>query len=162
MMCMKNGARLLALGMLATIAAPGVVAAAGKARVADAGSPTVLVTGSNRGIGLALVQHYAGAGWNVIATCRNPREADELQALGTQNPQVIVEKLDVADHKAIEKLAARYQGTPIDLLINNAALLGDLPKQKVGGLDYAQFEEIMKGYHDLVEFGRREIYKIEG
>jgi hypothetical protein len=25
-----------------------------------------------------------------------------------------------------------------------------------------QYEEIMKGYHDLVESGRREIYKIEG
>ena len=28
--------------------------------------------------------------------------------------------------------------------------------------DMKQFEEIMKGYHDLVEHGRREIYKIEG
>ncbi len=28
--------------------------------------------------------------------------------------------------------------------------------------DMKKFEEIMKGYHDLVENGRREIYKIEG
>ena len=28
--------------------------------------------------------------------------------------------------------------------------------------DAKQFEEIMKGYHDLVDYGRREIYKIEG
>ena len=28
--------------------------------------------------------------------------------------------------------------------------------------DMKKFEEIMKGYHDLVEFGRREIYKLEG
>ncbi len=28
--------------------------------------------------------------------------------------------------------------------------------------DMKKFEEIMKGYHDLVEYGRREIYKIEG
>ena len=28
--------------------------------------------------------------------------------------------------------------------------------------DMKEFETIMKGYHDLVEFGRREIYKIEG
>jgi hypothetical protein len=28
--------------------------------------------------------------------------------------------------------------------------------------DAKQFEEIMKGYHDLVESGRREIYKVEG
>ena len=28
--------------------------------------------------------------------------------------------------------------------------------------DQKEFEAIMKGYHDLVEYGRREIYKIEG
>ncbi len=28
--------------------------------------------------------------------------------------------------------------------------------------DQKQMEEVMKGYHDLVDFGRREIYKIEG
>jgi len=28
--------------------------------------------------------------------------------------------------------------------------------------DMKQFENIMKGYHELVEYGRREIYKIEG
>jgi hypothetical protein len=28
--------------------------------------------------------------------------------------------------------------------------------------DLKKFEEIMKGYHDLVERGRREIYKLEG
>jgi hypothetical protein len=28
--------------------------------------------------------------------------------------------------------------------------------------DMKQFEEIMKGYHDLVDYGKREIYKIEG
>ena len=28
--------------------------------------------------------------------------------------------------------------------------------------DLKQYEEIMKGYHDLVDYGKREIYKIEG
>ena len=28
--------------------------------------------------------------------------------------------------------------------------------------DMKEFENLMKGYHDLVEYGRREIYKIEG
>jgi hypothetical protein len=34
---------------------------------------TVLVTGSNRGIGLAFVTHYATQGWNVIAAVRDVR-----------------------------------------------------------------------------------------
>ena len=45
----------------------------------DASQPTVLITGSNRGIGFAFVQYYSKNGWNVIATCRNPNKADDLQ-----------------------------------------------------------------------------------
>ena len=46
----------------------------------DTEQPTVLITGSNRGIGLAFAQHYAAAGWNVIATARKPESAQELRA----------------------------------------------------------------------------------
>lgn len=135
--------RALAASLVVVMSVNTTVMAVENPPVGAAGS-TVLVTGANRGIGLALAQHYAGAGWKVIATCRNPAEAADLKALAAQNAKVIVEKLDVADHRGIEDLAARYRGTPIDLLINNAAVLGDLPKQKVGGLDYGEFEQVMK------------------
>jgi len=39
------------------------------------GKPTVLITGSNRGIGLEFAKQYAEKGWNVIATARKPGEA---------------------------------------------------------------------------------------
>ena len=39
-------------------------------------SPTVLITGANRGIGLELARQYAEKGWGVIATARNPGGAD--------------------------------------------------------------------------------------
>ena len=45
----------------------------------------VLVTGSSRGIGLALVRSLAMRGDRVIATCRRPGEASELQALANQH-----------------------------------------------------------------------------
>ena len=38
----------------------------------EAERPTVLITGSNRGIGLGFARYYAAEGWNVIATCRKP------------------------------------------------------------------------------------------
>ncbi|MCW8874768.1 MAG: SDR family NAD(P)-dependent oxidoreductase, partial [Gammaproteobacteria bacterium] len=41
-------------------------------------SKTILVTGSNRGIGLELVRQYASAGWQVHACCRDPEQATEL------------------------------------------------------------------------------------
>ena len=51
----------------------------------DPAQPTVLITGSNRGIGFGFVQHYAAAGWNVIATARSPESAAELQAFAADN-----------------------------------------------------------------------------
>ena len=67
------------------------------AKVQDPASPTILLTGSNRGVGLALVQEYAAQGWNVIATCRTPKKATELKALAAANPKMLIEQLDVTD-----------------------------------------------------------------
>jgi NAD(P)-dependent dehydrogenase (short-subunit alcohol dehydrogenase family) len=104
-----------------------------------AGASTVLVTGTNRGIGLEFVRQYAAQGWTVIATVRNPAAATELAALASSKPNIRIEKLDVTDVAAIETLAAKYRGQPIDVIINNAGTLGDVPKQKVGALDQAEF-----------------------
>ena len=41
----------------------------------------ILITGCSRGIGLGLVKYFAGAGFQVVATCRNPDKAPELAAL---------------------------------------------------------------------------------
>lgn len=109
----------------------------------DLDRPTVLITGSNRGIGLAFAQYYAAEGWNVIATARRPERADELKALQRQFPQVAIEQLDVTNLEQIDALAEAYRGQPIDVLINNAAVLGDLPTQKVGGLDRDAFQQVM-------------------
>lgn len=105
--------------------------------------PTVLITGSNRGIGLGFVRHYAAEGWNVIATCRKPDTADDLKAAQAEFPNVVIEPLDVTDDTQIRALVAKYEGQPIDLLVNNAAVLGPLPEQRVGGLDYDLFEQVM-------------------
>ena len=45
-------------------------------------TPSVLITGANRGLGLEFARQYAADGWQVIATCRRPSEASELTALG--------------------------------------------------------------------------------
>jgi NAD(P)-dependent dehydrogenase (short-subunit alcohol dehydrogenase family) len=97
---------------------------------------TVLITGSNRGIGLEFVRQYAAADWQVIATCRNPSGADELKALAASNPQIVLERLDVTDQKGIDTLAAKYADQPIDLLLNNAALLGSRADQSFVEQDY--------------------------
>lgn len=87
----------------------------------DPAKPTVLITGANRGIGLELASQYAGKGWNIIATARDPAEATELQALAKSDPRVVIEKLDVTDFAGVDALAAKYKDQPIDVLISNAA-----------------------------------------
>lgn len=104
---------------------------------------TVLVTGSNRGLGLEFVRQYAARGWKVIATARNLEAAPELNAIAAKNRNVTVDRLDVEDVGAIKALAAKYKGSAIDVLINNAGVLGDMKAQSPGALDYAEFEEVM-------------------
>jgi len=83
--------------------------------------PTVLITGANRGIGLELTRQYAAAGWDVIACCRKPKEAEALKAL---RGKVEVKALDVAKPASIAGLAAALKGRAIDVLLNNAGILG--------------------------------------
>ncbi len=109
------------------------------------GSPTVLITGSSKGHGLAFVNDYAERGWTVIATCRDPSKADRLQALAAQYPNVTVEELDVTDYVEVDALADRYKDTPIDVLnLNGAINTFRFGPNKFGEMDYDWFEEVMK------------------
>jgi NADPH:quinone reductase-like Zn-dependent oxidoreductase len=131
------------LALLALLVAAGATAAEpGDAGAAAAGGQgTVLITGANRGIGFEFVRQYAAKGYRVIATCRNPDDADALQDLARDNENIVVERLDLMDLDGIDALALRYQDQPVDVLINNAALMrGPDPEQTFGSFDYAEFD----------------------
>lgn len=83
----------------------------------------VLVTGSNRGIGLGLVRHYLQAGCRVIAAARAPEKSMELQKLETEHDiRLISVQLDVADEQSIANLANELRGMELDIVINNAGI----------------------------------------
>src|SRR5687768_16117656 len=89
---------------------------------------TVLITGSNQGIGLALAKGYAAKGWTVIATHRRDSTPDTLAQLQKQYPgKVRPEKMDVTSDAQIKALASKLKGEPIDVLLHNAALIRYAP-----------------------------------
>jgi NAD(P)-dependent dehydrogenase (short-subunit alcohol dehydrogenase family) len=110
-----------------------------------ASAATVLITGSNRGIGLEFVKQYADLGWTVIATSRSPADDTDLQALAAAHDNVTIETLDVSDHGEIDALADKLKGTPIDVLLNNAGILGGGPEvQTIGNIDFESMAQVYK------------------
>jgi NAD(P)-dependent dehydrogenase (short-subunit alcohol dehydrogenase family) len=116
---------------------------------------TVLITGSNQGIGLALARGYAAKGWTVIATHRRDSTPDTLAELQKRYPgKVRPERMDVTSDEQIAALAAKMKGEPIDVLLHNAALIRYAPVndqsstggnagQLFGTLDYRQLDEFV-------------------
>lgn len=121
-----------------------------------ASQQTALVTGANRGIGLELVRQYAEDGWRVVATCRDPRAADQVDPdVGVSLADLVarhdveVAAMDLSDRTSIDALAERYRGTAIDLLVNNAGTMGPMPleehihRQRFGGVDYDLWADVL-------------------
>jgi len=108
-----------------------------------ASAATILITGTNRGIGLELSKQYGALGWDVIATARTPDRADDLQAIARNYSNVVIERLDVTDDEEIAVLADKYRGKPIDILLNNAGMLGDVTEQSFGTLNFDTIKHVI-------------------
>ena len=108
-------------------------------------SETVFITGSNRGIGLEFTNQYAKMGWSVIATSRTPKDDIKLQILAKKYSNISIHQLDVTNHKQIDELALKLKDIPIDVLLNNAGILGGSEdNQKIGNLDFDSMEKVYK------------------
>lgn len=119
--------------------------------VATALAPRVLITGANRGIGLALAGNFAAQGWQVDACCRNPDRADALQALAASSGRIVLHRVDVTDHASIDALARSLGDTPIDILLNNAGVMSGAGStdrartdQQFGQLDFDAWMQVMR------------------
>ena len=99
--------------------------------------PTVFITGANRGLGEEFVKQFLEDDWDVIATCRNP---DEIQ-LDIRRNSIDIFPLDVTDHDSITRLKADLGKRPIDVLINNAGIIGQ--RDGFGTLDYSAWAGAM-------------------
>jgi len=95
--------------------------------------PSVVVTGSNRDLGLAFAQQYAAEGWHVHACCRTPEAAHDLKDI---KGAVAIHRVDMTDEASIDRLAADLKGSLVDLLLCNAAEQGERFDWGQGKADY--------------------------
>lgn len=96
---------------------------------------TVLITGSNRGIGLELCRQYHARGDEVIAVCRST--SPELRDLGVR----VIDNVDVASGDDVTKLADELAGISLDILINNAGIL------RSDTIDSVDFDDMLEHYN---------------
>jgi NAD(P)-dependent dehydrogenase (short-subunit alcohol dehydrogenase family) len=76
---------------------------------------TVAITGTSRGLGLALTRVFLANGWQVVAIGRHMPSA-------STTPNVRIEQCDLTDGTSIRAVAANLQGVKIDVLVNNAGV----------------------------------------
>lgn len=94
---------------------------------------TWMITGANRGIGLALTMELLRRGDHVIAAARNPW-GGALAELAAEHPAALTPlELDVTDDASVAAAKDTLAGRPIDVLVNNAGLYG--PRDRQSGLD---------------------------
>lgn len=107
--------------------------------------PSILVTGSNRGLGLEWARQYARCGWRTYATCRDPAGAKDLSALAREYACVSVHELDVTSAEQLRGLSSELKDASIDLLINNAGVYHERwGRDKLGHIDYPDWEDTLR------------------
>lgn len=86
-----------------------------------------LVTGANRGIGIELVRQLLGRGHEIDATARDPGAASELRGLAAgSGGRLRVHACDIASDSSAEALGRALAGAAIDVVLNNAGVMGQL------------------------------------
>lgn len=88
---------------------------------------TAVITGANRGIGLAIAKELANKDWDIIAICRS--DSEEIESIAS----MVISGIDVTQEQDIKQVQAILGDQKIDLLVNNAGLLRD---EQLGSIDF--------------------------
>ncbi|MCY7296205.1 SDR family oxidoreductase [Alteromonas sp. a30] len=111
----------------------------------------IIITGASRGIGLELTKQYVfngvsgGQSCRVIAACRDPENAQQLQALAHEvsrkgQNNLVIRELDVTNQDSVQAFVSTLRDRPIDVLINNAGMFG--PNAPLLDVDIDKWHEV--------------------
>jgi NAD(P)-dependent dehydrogenase (short-subunit alcohol dehydrogenase family) len=104
---------------------------------------TYLITGANRGLGLALTQLLAERKDNIIATTRSMEGAEALQKLAAYYPDTVrLFVADVTDTQSVVAFKAAIGNSELDVLVNNAGTIGP-KRQSTLDMDFDGFLETL-------------------
>jgi NAD(P)-dependent dehydrogenase (short-subunit alcohol dehydrogenase family) len=104
----------------------------------------ILVTGANRGIGLALTKVLLANGDAVIAACRRPEESGDLKRLTLLHPEAIdlVKCAVDCEEEVVEAAAAsRTRHQKLDVIVNNAGIMPERGDESILKIDLELFRQ---------------------
>ena len=105
--------------------------------------PTAIVTGASRGLGLALAESLAERGWRLVIDARDGVALEQAAAGLRARTEVVAVAGDVADAAHRQALVAAA-GERIDLLVNNASILGASPLPPLARYPLEELEQVYR------------------
>jgi NAD(P)-dependent dehydrogenase (short-subunit alcohol dehydrogenase family) len=105
-------------------------------------SPTALIIGASRGLGLALAREFLSRDWTVIATIRGTARTPLHDTAEAASGRLAIEALDMTDPAAVEALHTRLSSRSLDLLFVNAGIANG-PTDRVDQTSTEDFTQIL-------------------
>ena len=102
-----------------------------------------LVTGCDHGVGLALAEQLVQRGY-AVAACRIDENEKQIDALAMRFPGfVTVLPLDISSDDSVQRAVSAFPFPALDLLINNAGILGHMESGPEAELDFALMQRVL-------------------
>lgn len=105
---------------------------------------TWMITGANRGIGLALTMELVRRGDHVIAAARDPWGGALAEFAAEHVGGITPLELDVTSDESVAAAKAALEGRPIDVLLNNAGVYGPRDRQNAFDMDFDAWREVFE------------------